>query len=298
MTRGSATAAKNRASLAQGPPSSNFKVPTATLHVAIVGPTTYADSARDGGSSSDHDDDGAESLAHLYPVSTPAPRATFPVKLDVRITLEGLREMGLQLYASHCTDSGVTFDPPSHLPGDYDIFYATPEGAVAPERPLLVSEALGGGTLRVQVINSGPRPPLHMLMVPGRLWTQRHRLEREEAVRRRALHAHCEAVQQRCRVLAGVASKRAQQAAKNRQRHMSLVEEIEGALFGALAAANTAALQMQRVANRLAEAERQWEVTLGRRAADAAALEAEKRRFFAGSCNAAQVANRAASATV
>jgi len=289
MVRGHATAAQNRASLAQGPPASTFKVPTATLHIAISGTTTYAPDPVPASA-----DDAEADATVLYPTSSPAPRASFPVKLDVRMTLETLREMGLQLYAAHCTDSGVTFAPPSHLPADYDVFYATPDGGVAYERPLLVSEAAGGGTLRAQVLNSGPRPPLHLVMVPGRLWTQRHALERDETAGRRALHAHHEAVQQRARAFAAVSIRRAQQMAKNRARHMAHVEEIEAALFGALAGANAAALAMQRVASRLADARLEWDLTVKSRERDAAALEAEKRRFFAGSCNAAAVAHEAA----
>ena len=293
MARGSGTAAQNRASLAQGPPASTFKVPTATLHVAITGPTIYApDPPRDAAGQ------GEEETAHLYPTATPAPRATFPLKIDVRMTLESLRAMGLQLYAAHCTDSGVPFDPPSHLPADYDIFYASAEGSVAHDRPLLAGEGSGGGTLRAQVLNSGPRPPLHLLMVPGRLWTQRHALERDEIAGRRALQAHHDTIQQRVRALAAVSIRRAQQTARNRMRHMGLVEEVEAALFGALAGANRAALAMQRVASRLADAQQNWDATVATRERDAAALEAEKRRFFAGSCNAAAVASEAAKAVM
>jgi hypothetical protein len=300
MVRGHATAAQNRASVAQGPPGPTTRVPTVTLHMAVAGPVQYpphpagerSRSRGDAGRAVSDDDDELEDDAY-YPVSTPPPRANFLVKVNIRMTLEMLREHGLALYANYCTDSGVPFDPPSHMAVDYDVFFSSAEGAVQKDMPLLTAASAGGCMLRTQLQLAGQKPPMQLVMVPGRLWAQRHTLERDERARRRALHDHREAVMNRARVLATVSSKKAFATARNRARHTVLVEDIESALFTAFVALNDAALESQRVAARLARQRQEWEATARHRDEAAQALLAAKRRFLAGSANAASIDERA-----
>jgi hypothetical protein len=161
-------------------------------------------------------------------IAARGPVAQFPIKVDPRMNLTQLRDAVWTLYHQYIQE-GMTIDPPSPYPADYDVQPSFSDGAPNDDYPPLVDPSRGGDTIRMQIQHLPT--PLFLSMHIGALWLERDAMLRDEAGTRQRLAQQHNAVMKMVQTADEVAREKATALAKAREAAEASTDALEGALL-------------------------------------------------------------------
>lgn len=207
--------------------------------------------------------------------------ATFPVKIDYKMTTEILREVALQLFHTFCRDSGIPFNPPSQRPVDYTLLPCFEDGQIdATFQPLQLA-AHGGGTLRDQMAHLPT--PCYVSMVIGQQWLDRDAMLRDEEQTRSAISKKRDETISSMEYFYDVSKERALDLAQQRERQEVIVSKAENVMCYLFVAWSRNQRKIAHESELLEKGQKLWEQQRGRYEKELEEIAQKKRMFLQSS---------------
>lgn len=202
-------------------------------------------------------------------VASCGPKTCIPLRVDLRMTVETLREQAKAQYQIWCQDEGIAYNPPSNLSADYDVYQCQNESgerldsSVGDDRrrePWL--EASRGGTTIREAL-SHLFPPVYVTMVIGKRWSERNDLVQLEAEARRKRNEQRHHFMEELKHLSDVSRDKHRSLQLFRERQAGVVSRVEEALLTAATEYRLYEAKIQQEHKLLKSGYAAWKSTVG-----------------------------------
>jgi hypothetical protein len=161
------------------------------------------------------------------------PSTVLTVRVDNRMTGEGLKDTILQQYHNYCRDEGISFTPPSQNAQDYAVYPATEQGAAAGSTAFRNGRQ-SGETLRDQLV--GLAPPYFAVISIGQSFLERDTVVQDELLEREVIIEKRNKLIQSLTFMEQVSCEKAIEQQLFRERQENAVSRVEDVMLYAYVA--------------------------------------------------------------
>lgn len=177
------------------------------------------------------------------------------VRVDNRMTGEGLKESILQLYHTYCRDEGIPFAPPSHNPQDYAVYPATEQGAAVGNAAFRNGKH-NGETMRDQLVVL--TAPYFAVISIGQSFLERDTVVQDETLEREVIIEKRNKLMQSLTFMEQVSCEKAIEQQLFRERQENAVSRVEDVMLYAYVAYEKYHAKINAESAKLEELGRVW----------------------------------------